>query len=123
MLGDALIEGIKTFNQLGCGLLGRKRANKRAGRQSGFASTTGMLVDKAVHVGEDSLNFYLMLMSMAVRPCRSKIMGESALKLADFSPLRHFLPLIGARFTSICLPKGFRPVKSFPHFAGKLNCS
>ena len=54
-----------------------------------------------VHVGDDPFNLYLMLFQMVTRPARLKIIGESGLKFVDLAPIRHFLPLLGARLTSV----------------------
>ena len=59
------------------------------------------ILDKVVHVGDDPFNLYLMLFQMVTRPARLKIIGESGLKFVDLAPIRHFLPLLGARLTSV----------------------
>ena len=102
LVNDPLVSLVKGFNQLGPSLRWEEDGRLLCVPERGAAlGGDKALLDRAVHIGEDMLNFLLLLFSMAVRPCRLKIMGESALKLADFSPLRHFLPAIGARFTSI----------------------
>lgn len=60
--------------------------------------------DIIIHVGESSLNFYIFLAHYIGRPSRVKFTGGTRLKLADLSGLRHMLPVLGARLTSI-VPK------------------
>ena len=101
-INDPLVSLVKGFNQLGPSLRWEEDGRLLCLPERGPAiGTDKALLDRAMHIGGDMLNFLLLLFSVAVRPCRLKIMGESALKLADLSPLRRFLPAIGARFTPI----------------------
>lgn len=102
LVNDPLVGLVKGFNQLSPSLRWEEDGRLLCVPERGIVfGGDKALLDRAVHIDDDMLNFLLLLFCMAVRPCRLKIMGKSALKLADFSPLRHFLPSIGARFTSI----------------------
>lgn len=60
--------------------------------------------DKVLHVGESVWNLYLLLAHYLGRPSRAKFTGDAGLKLADLSPVRHFLPALGARLVPV-VPK------------------
>ena len=60
--------------------------------------------DKVLHVGDSAWNFFLLLGHYLGRPSRAKFTGETSLKLADFSAVRHFLPQMGARLVHV-VPK------------------
>jgi 5-enolpyruvylshikimate-3-phosphate synthase len=59
------------------------------------------LPDKVLFVGDASLNFHLLLGQYLGRPSHAKFTGDSRLKLGDFSALRRFAPLLGARLTNV----------------------
>jgi len=101
MINDSLVELVKAFNQISPCLRWEEDGRLVSVADSKSLGSEKALLDRAVHIGDDMLNFLLLLCVMAVRPCRLKLMGGSSLKLADFSSLRHFLPTLGARFTSI----------------------
>ncbi len=98
-LNDPVVELIKAFNQAGASLAWEENGEllSRAGGGLKFA-------DKAIFVGDDSLNLHLLLGHFVGRCSRVRFTGESELKLADFSSLRHFLPKLGARLTN-AVPK------------------
>ncbi len=66
---------------------------------SGFI--TGRIIalagDKALYIGEDILTMYLMAFLAASEPGRARFTGGSGLKMANLTPLRRFLPELGAR--------------------------
>ena len=101
LLNDPLVELVKAFNHITPCLRWEDDGRLLCVADAKALNTDKVLLDRAVHVGNDMFNFLLVLCVMAVRPCRLKFMGGSDLKLADLSALRHFLPAIGARFTSI----------------------
>lgn len=101
VLSAPVIECLKGLNQVGANL--RWEEDGRILCQGGDPITghTKSILDKVVHVGDDAFNLYLVLFQMVTRPARLKIIGESGLKFVDLVPLRHFLPLLGARLTSV----------------------
>ncbi len=101
LINDPLVELVKAFNHISPCLRWEDDGRVACVADSKSLNADKALLDRAVHVGNDMFNFLLVLCIMAVRPCRLKFMGGSDLKLADLSALRHFLPSLGARFTSI----------------------
>ncbi|MDL2272401.1 5-enolpyruvylshikimate-3-phosphate synthase [Desulfovibrio sp. OttesenSCG-928-I05] len=67
--------------------------------QSGFHNDDTPLFfgDKVLYAGEDRLSFYLLLFLAAGGVGKTRFTGGGPLKMADFSPLRRFLPHLGAR--------------------------
>jgi len=125
LLNDPLKECVETFNQA------RKEhhaedaryddeSRKRAGRQLTWLDNGSVfaradeplpLPDKVIFVGDDSLNFHLLLGHYLGRPSHAKFTGGSKLKLSDFSALRHFASLLGARLTNVIPGSGGLPVR------------
>lgn len=99
LLSDPAVECIKMFNQCGTSMAWDEDGTLRAREGGGLT-----LADKVVFVGDDALNFHLLLGQYVGHPSRAKFTGESNLKLADFSVLRRFLPQLGARMTN-AVPK------------------
>ncbi len=60
--------------------------------------------DIVLHVGDNAWNFFMVLGHYLGRPSRVKCTGGTALKLADFSSVRRFLPTLGARLVPV-IPK------------------
>jgi 5-enolpyruvylshikimate-3-phosphate synthase len=69
------------------------------------------LPDKVIFVGDDSLNFHLLLGHYLGRASHAKFTGDSRLKLSDLAALRHFAPLLGARLTNVIPKSGGLPVR------------
>ena len=99
LLNDPLTECIKAFNQAG-GQLAWQEEGAVLARSCGPLP----LPDKVIFVGDDSLNFHLLLGHYLGRPSHAKFTGDSKLKLSDLSALRRFVPLLGARLTNV-IPK------------------
>lgn len=99
LLNDPLIECVKAFNQAGARL-----AREEDGAVLARPGDPLPLPDKVIFVGNDALNFHLLLGHYLLRPSHAKFTGDTELKLADFSAVRRFLPLLGARLTSV-IPK------------------
>ncbi len=95
LLSDADVECIKMFNQCATSLAWDDDGTMRS-REGGGLS----LPDKVIFVGDDALNFYLLLGHYVGTVSRAKFTGESNLKLADFSNLRRFLPALGVRLSN-----------------------
>ncbi len=95
LLNDAEVECVKMYNQCATSLAWDEDGTLKA-REGGGLS----LPDKVIFVGDDALNFYLLLGHYVGQPTRAKFTGESNLKLADFTPLRRFLPQVGARLSN-----------------------
>ena len=92
LLGDALIEHVKALNQAGAHLswTGDSSLANAGGDSLVFA-------DKVFYAGEDILTFHLLAFMVAGQTGKVRFTGGSALKMADLTPLRRFLPLLGAR--------------------------
>ena len=99
LLNDPLTECVKVFNQAGGQL-----AWQEDGSVLARAGEPLPLPDKVIFLGDDSLNFHLVLGHYLGRPSHAKFTGDSKLKLSDFSALRRFAPLLGARLTN-AIPK------------------
>ena len=99
LLNDPLTECVKAFNQAGGRL-----AWQEDGSVLARAGEPLPLQDRVLFVGDDSLNFHLVLGHYLGRPSHAKFTGDSKLKLNDFSALRRFAPLLGARLTNV-IPK------------------
>ncbi len=95
LLSDSDVECIKMFNQCATSLAWDDDGTMRS-RQGGGLS----LPDKVIFVGDDALNFYLLLGHYVGSVSRAKFTGDSNLKMADFSTLRRFLPALGARLSN-----------------------
>ena len=96
LLNDPLTECVKAFNQAGGRL-----AWQEDGAVLARAGDPLPLPDKVIFAGDDSLNFHLLLGHYLGRPSHAKFTGDSRLKLGDFSALRRFAPLLGARLTNV----------------------
>lgn len=114
-LNNPVIECVKMLNQIGGSLRweedGRilcRAGSPVAGVRSGKAAAP---LDKVIHVGEDLFNLYLLLFLMTTRPARLKVIGEGAPTLADLTPLRRFLPKLGARLTAVIPGRDGLPVR------------
>lgn len=95
LMNDPLVDLLKVLNQLGAALLREQEAVvARAAQPMGCP-------DKVLHVGDSTWNLFLLLAFYVGRPSRVKFLGETELRLADFSSMRHFLPQLGARFTNV----------------------
>ena len=99
LLNDPLTECVKAFNQAGSRL-----AWQEDGTVLARAGDPLTLPDKVIFVGDDGLNFHLLLGHYLGRASHAKFTGDSKLKLSDFSALRRFTPLLGARLTNV-IPK------------------
>ncbi len=100
LLNDDTVECIKMFNQCATSLAWDDDGTVRS-REGGGLS----LPDKIIYVGNDALNFFLLLAHYVGKVSRAKFTGESSLKQKDLSTIRHFLPQLGARMTS-AIPGG-----------------
>lgn len=101
ILNTPVLECLKALNQVGARLRWEEDGRILCQETAPITGYNKPILDKVVHVGDDAFNLYLILFQMVTRPARLKIIGESALKFVDLAPLRHFLPLLGARLTSI----------------------
>ena len=106
LLNEPLTECAKAFNQAGSRLSWQENGSVIA--KPGLPLP---LPDKVIFVGDDSLNFHLLLGHYLGRPSRAKFTGDSKLKLSDFSALRHFAPLLGARLTNVIPGTAGLPVR------------
>lgn len=99
LLNDPLNDFVKAFNQSGA-RLSWDDSGKVYCKDGGELDFT----DRVVYIGEDALNLYLMIFLSVGKPSRLKLTGGSDLKMADLTPLSHFLPQLGARMTNV-VPK------------------
>lgn len=98
IIGDALVDLMKSLNQAGAKISWQGSCiTCEAGSQLVFN-------DKAFFAGDDAFNCCLLLFLALPQTGMMKINGGPALKLADLSPLRHFMPALGARIAHI-VPK------------------
>ena len=98
LMNDPIVDCVKALNQLGAAL-----TREEDGVTAREAAPLGA-PDKVLHVGDSAWNFFLLLGHYLGRPSRAKFTGETSLKLADFSAVRHFLPQMGARLVHV-VPK------------------
>lgn len=100
VMNDPVYDCVRMLNQFESSLY------REDGRDTITAaeSTPATAPDKVIHVGDSLLNFYLAVAHYIGRPSHAKFTGGAELKLADFSFLRHFLPGVNARATSL-IPK------------------
>ncbi len=96
LLDDASVECIKMFNQCATSLAWDDDGTLIS-REGGGLS----LPDKVIFVGDDILNFFLLLGHYVSQNTRAKFTGESALKKADLTSVRSFLPQLGARISNV----------------------
>lgn len=94
LLNDPTVECIKMFNQCGTSLAWDEDGTVYARKGGGFTAA-----DKVVFVGDDMLNFCLLLGQYALTPSRAKFTGGTSLKMANLTALRRFLPQLGVRMT------------------------
>lgn len=95
LMNDAVTDCVHMFNQFSCAL------KRTEGKISADATAPAQAPDKIIHVGNSPLNFYMSVAHYIGRPSHAKFSGGPALKLADFSALRRFLPTVGARMISL----------------------
>ncbi|MBZ3892643.1 5-enolpyruvylshikimate-3-phosphate synthase [Lawsonia intracellularis] len=113
LLNDPIIECIKAFNQLGASLHWEESgciicSNPNFTRKHYKKS---IQIDTVIHIGNDTLSLYLLIFFIATCPARVKFIGKNSLKLADFSPLRKFLPMIGSRLINIIPGQDGLPIR------------
>lgn len=88
---DPIHEFLKSLNQAGASVsLKGNTLICKEGRLPEFA-------DKVIFAGNEELNFYLLALMAVARPGILKFTGASALKDADLTAFRNFLPQMGAR--------------------------
>lgn len=95
LMNDPLVDLLKALNQMGAAVTREQDAViARAAEPLGCP-------DKVIYVGDSLWNLFLLLALYVGRPSRVKFIGETELKLADFSSMRRFLPQLGARFINV----------------------
>ncbi len=92
LLSDGLIDCVKALNQTGAHL--SWTADGALRNAGGDPLVFG---EKVLYAGEDSLTFHLLAFMAAGQTGKTRFTGGAGLKMADFSPLRRFLPQLGAR--------------------------
>ncbi|MDR1776963.1 MAG: 3-phosphoshikimate 1-carboxyvinyltransferase [Desulfovibrio sp.] len=98
LMNDPILACVRLLNQIGARV-------EREGETVTIRESAPLdAPDKDLHVGGNAWNFYLALAHYLYTPSRVKFSGESALKLADISAIRHFLPTLGARLAHV-IPK------------------
>ena len=98
LMNDPIVDCVKMLNQAGASL-----TREDEGVCARPAAPIGA-ADKVLHTGDSAWNFFMLLGHYLGRPSRAKFTGDSSLKLADYSAVRHFLPALGARLVHI-VPK------------------
>ncbi|CAK7011301.1 MAG: hypothetical protein DELT_02095 [Desulfovibrio sp.] len=99
MLNDPLMDTVKALNNAGAGFSWATGARLGEGTLTHTANGKPfhMATEKALYIGEEIFTAYLMAFLATGRTGKSRFTGGSALKMADLSPLRRFLPALGAR--------------------------
>ncbi|MCL1939046.1 MAG: hypothetical protein FWG04_00085 [Desulfovibrionaceae bacterium] len=98
-LSTALADTIKACTQAGA-----KISYQHQGALARIEVTQGpplSFQDKTLYMGEDLFTAYLMAFLAIGSPGISRFTGGSRLKSADLAPLRHILPLFGARLAHV----------------------
>ncbi|BFR49267.1 chorismate mutase [Nitratidesulfovibrio sp. HK-II] len=106
MLGDHLIDAVKALNQAGAHLSweGDAIVRSKGGDPLDFT-------DKVIYAGDDSLNFHLLAALSLGAVGKVKFTGGPALKMADTTALRQFLPQLGARLAPVVPKSSGLPVR------------
>ena len=99
LLNDPLMSTVKALNSAGAEFTWTVSARAGEGTLRHTPSGSGVFLarDKALYIGEDILGMYLMAFLAASQTGKVRFTGGSGLKMADLSPLRRFLPTLGAR--------------------------
>ena len=98
-LSAALADTIKACTQAGANV---SYQHQGALARIEVGETAPMLFqDKTLYMGEDLFTAYLMAFLAIGRPGICRFTGGSRLKEADLAPLRHVLPLFGARLANV----------------------
>ncbi len=99
LFNDPLMDCVKALNSAGASfswITGSRTGEGTLKHQSG-GSGISLVRDKALYLGDDPLTVYLMAFLAVAQVGKVRFTGGSALKMADLSPLRRFLPELGAR--------------------------
>ncbi|SBV95608.1 putative 5-enolpyruvylshikimate-3-phosphate synthase-like protein [uncultured delta proteobacterium] len=99
LLNDPLMDAVKALNNAGAGFSWTVGARIGEGtlRHAPSGARVSLARDKALYIGEDLLTMYLMAFLTASHTGKARFTGGSGLKMADLTPLRRFLPDLGAR--------------------------
>lgn len=100
MLNDPLMDTVKALNSAGAGFTWTKGARLGEGALTHAPGPKRLVMaaEKALYIGEEIFTAYLMAFLAAGQIGKARFTGGSGLKMADLSPLRRFLPALGARF-------------------------
>lgn len=100
MLNDPLMDTVKALNNAGAGFswVVGSRLGEGTLTHAPSGKPFSMATERAMYIGEELFTMYLMAFLAAGRTGRARFTGGSGLKMADLSPLRRFLPELGARF-------------------------
>lgn len=98
-LNDPLMDTVKALNNAGAGFSWTvgTRVGEGTLRHAPSGARVSLARDKALYIGEDLLTMYLMAFLTASQTGKARFTGGSGLKMADLTPLRRFLPDLGAR--------------------------
>ena len=99
LLNDPLMGMVKALNSAGAMFTWTvgARAGEGTLRHAPSGSGISLAKGKALYIGEDLLSMYLMAFLAASQTGKTRFTGGAGLKMADLSPLRRFLPTLGAR--------------------------
>ena len=92
VVNGSVVDCLHLMNEMGASLV-RDGGDIRQDASGQPAGTP----DKILHVGDSELNFCLALAHYLGSPGHAKFTGGTALRLADFSSIRRFVPEMGAR--------------------------
>lgn len=100
MLSADLLSTVHACTQAGADIT-REGRSPGLGRVRVAAGPALRVMSRSLFVGEDLLTLYLMAFMAVGSPGSCRFTGGSRLKDADLSPLRHTLPLFGARLAHV----------------------
>ena len=95
VLNDPLYELIKALNASDAEFFwDKEKVCREKGKELDFDK-------RAIFVGQDVLNLYLLIFAAISRPCICKLTGDTTLKIEDLRPFLNFLPQMGARIVPL----------------------
>ena len=101
LVNTPLVDCLKALNSVGARFTWTNTGKPGEGlltqEASGSASPLNFN-DKVLYLGDDTLTMYLVAFMAAGASGRVRFTGGTGLKMANLSPLRRFLPGLGARF-------------------------
>lgn len=101
---------VRAFEQLGAKFPGADEM-ARVDFIKILASSPMARPDRVLYAGNSEFNFFILLAHYLGCPSRVKITGDTSLKIADYSAIRHLLPALGARIVHVVPKSNGLPVR------------